>query len=308
MKTLENKMLTKNDYESLISAPDFSAALKIITEKGYGKDTGGDVTIEKLLESELQKIWHEAQECLPEDAPLDILKYKNDFHNLKTILKAFITNSQWKKLMLYPAVVEPELIFDAVKSTDFSDLPEFLKKAAIGGYEIVTHEHDGQKTEIYIDKMAYKAMQNRAKGNAFLTEWVEQSIIFANLLIALRAFGKSREFIENAFIPTEKINLSKLADAAVEGKDAVSEYISGLGFSDGAEALELSFGEFEKWCDNKKMEFLKTAKNQFFGFEPIMAFILGKESEIQAVRIILSGHKNNIPAAIIRERLRDLYV
>ena len=77
---------------------------------------------------------------------------------------------------------------------------------------------------------------------------------------------------------------------------------------DGVEALENSFGDFEKWCDNKKMEYLKLAKNKFFGFEPIMAFILGKESEIQAVRIILSGHKNNIPSEIIRERLRDQYV
>ena len=36
-----------------------------------------NVTIEKLLESELQKIWAEAEACLPDEAPLDILKYKN---------------------------------------------------------------------------------------------------------------------------------------------------------------------------------------------------------------------------------------
>ena len=61
MKTLENKMLTTNDYEALISAPDFDTALKIITDKGYGKGLDGNVTIEKLLESELQKIWAEAR-------------------------------------------------------------------------------------------------------------------------------------------------------------------------------------------------------------------------------------------------------
>ena len=37
MKTLENKMLTGNDYEALLSAPDFNTALKIIADKGYGK-------------------------------------------------------------------------------------------------------------------------------------------------------------------------------------------------------------------------------------------------------------------------------
>ena len=308
MKTLENKMLTMNDYESLLSAPDFNTALKIITDKGYGKDIDGEVTIERLLESELQKLWAEAEACLPDEAPLDILKYKNDFHNLKTILKAFLTNAEWESLMLSPSVTEPEIIFDAVKKADFSDLPEFLKDTAKNAYEIVTREHDGQKTEIYIDKKTYEEMLKRSYGNSFLTEWIEKNIIFANLLIAIRAMGKSREFIKDAFIPTDKLNLSKLTDAAIDGIDAISEFLSGLGFSDGVEALENSFGDFEKWCDNKKMEYLKLAKNKFFGFEPIMAFILGKESEIQAVRIILSGHKNNIPSEIIRERLRDQYV
>ena len=308
MKTLENKMLTMNDYESLLSAPDFNTALKIITDKGYGKDIDGEVTIERLLESELQKIWAEAEASLPEEAPLDILKYKNDFHNLKTILKAFLTNAEWESLMLSPSVTEPEIIFDAVKKADFSDLPEFLKETAKNAYEIVTREHDGQKTEIYIDKKTYEEMLKRAYGNSFLTEWIEKNIIFANLLIAIRAMGKSREFIKDAFIPTDKLNLSKLTDASIDGIEAISEFISGLGFSDGVETLESSFGDFEKWCDNKKMEYLKLAKNKFFGFEPIMAFILGKESEIQAVRIILSGHKNNIPSEIIRERLRDQYV
>ena len=308
MKTLENKMLTMNDYESLLSAPDFNTALKIITDKGYGKDIDGEVTIERLLESELQKIWAEAEASLPEEAPLDILKYKNDFHNLKTILKAFLTNAEWESLMLSPSVTEPEIIFDAVKKADFSDLPEFLKETSKIAYEIVTREHDGQKTEIYIDKKTYEEMLKCAYGNSFLTEWIEKNIIFANLLIAIRAMGKSREFIKDAFIPTDKLNLSKLTDAAIDGIDAISDFLSGLGFSDGVEALENSFGDFEKWCDNKKMEYLKLAKNKFFGFEPIMAFILGKESEIQAVRIILSGHKNNIPSEILRERLRDQYV
>ena len=308
MKTLENKMLTKNDYEALLSAPDFNAALKIITDKGYGKGIDESITIENLLESELQKIWSEAENCLPDEAPLDILKYKNDFHNLKTILKAFLTNAEWENLMLSPSVIEPEIIYDAVKKVDFSDLPEFLKDTAIGAYEIVTREHDGQKTEIYIDKKTYEEMLKRANGNSFLTEWIEKNIIFANLLIAIRTTGKSREFIRDAFIPTNKLNLSKLTDAAIDGIDAISDFLSGIGFSDGVDALENSFGDFEKWCDNKKMEYLRLAKNKFFGFEPIMAFILGKESEIQAVRIILSGHKNNIPSEIIRERLREQYV
>ncbi len=304
IKTFENKMLKKADLEALIKAPDYDAALKLLTDRGYRN--GSD--IDEVLKNELEAVWHEAEEATPAEAPLDILKYKNDFHNLKTILKAFLTNSDWEKLMLSPSVVPPEEIYEAVKRADFSDLPEFLRVAAEGGYKIITAEHDGQAAELYIDKNAYLAMEKAAKGNSFLEGWVELNAVFADISIALRSYGKSAEFIENALIPLGGIDLKRLANIAAEGPDAVAEFTSGLGYSEGAEKIKESIGEFEKWCDNKKTEYLQSAKNRFFGFEPIMAFLLGKEAEIQAVRIILSGLKNKIPAEIIRERLRELYV
>lgn len=308
MKTLENKMLTKSDFEALISALGLSAAMKLLADKGYGGNIDGGLTPEKLIDGETKKIWNEAQNCLPKEAPLEILKYRNDFHNLKTILKAFVTNSDWRSLTLSPSVVNPEDIYEAVRSADFSALPEFLRGTAKGAYEIVTQEHDGQQTEIYIDKMTYIKMAERADKNEFLSEWINKCILFADLSIAARAAGKSREFLKNALIPCRGIDPDRLVAAADGGMDSICAFITLLGFADGAKALEESFGGFEKWCDNKKMEFLKTAKNTFFGFEPIMAFLLGKEAEAQAVRIILSGHKNDIAPDIIRERLRDLYV
>lgn len=308
IKTLENKMLNKNDYEVLISSPDVTSALKYITDNGYGNISAGEITLENLLESEQKKVWKEVESCFPYNSPLNILKYRNDFHNLKTVLKAFLTNSPWKELTLSPSIISPELIYESVKKANFSDLPEFLRESAKGAYEIITHEHNGQKAEIFIDKKAFEEMLKFAKGNVFLTEWIEKNIIFANFLTALRAKDNSPEFIKSALIPTDKLNLSKLTDAALIGKDAVSAYLREIGFDEGSEMLKISIGEFEKWCDNKKTEFIKTAKNKFFGFEPIIAFVLGKESEIQALRIIFSGIKNNVSQKIIRERLREQYV
>ncbi len=304
IKTFENKMLKKADIEALINAPDYAAALKILADKGYA--TGADS--DEVLKNELEKVWREAEEATPAGAPLSVLKYKNDFHNLKTVLKAFLTNANWEGLMLSPANVPPAELFEAVKRADFSELPEFIGATAEKAYKIITAEHDGQAAEIYIDKAAYEAMEKAASGNDFLEGWVELNAELANILIALRARGKSREFIEKALIQTRKIDMAELAAVASGGAEAVAEFAKQLGYSEGAELLRESIGEFEKWCDNQKTEYLKKARNRFFGFEPIMAFLLGKEAEIQAVRIILAGQKNAIPAEIIKERLRELYV
>lgn len=306
-KTLENRMLTKSDIEMLINAKSFAEAIKLLNDKGYGKKSNME-DLEGVLKDELEKTWKEVLDATPEEAPLDILKYKNDFHNLKTILKAFITGAEWKDLMLEPSILEPEELYEAIKSADFSLLPEFLKEAAQNGYRIVTLEHDGQALEIYIDKMTYEAMKKRAEGNEFLLHWIDLNIFFADILIALRTKGKSLEFIKRAMIPTDSLDLDELSKASLLGEEAIADILQNHGYKDAVEELSKSYGDFEKWCDNKKMEILKQEKNKFFGFEPIMAFLLGKEAEIQAVRIILSGHKTGIPSEIIRERLRDLYV
>lgn len=307
MKTLENKMLLKSDIEGLLCAADFSEAVKLLTDKGYGGGVCAE-SAEELIDGEMKMLWSEAEAVVPREAPLYILKYRNDFHNLKTVLKALITNYDFKPLLLYPAVCDPEKISEAVKTADFSGLPDFIRETARRAYEIITREHDGRSAEIYIDKMTWKIMAEEAEQNAFLSGWIKKCIVFTDILIAARAGGKSREFIENTFIACDDIPLNKLANAAGEGREALCAFIAGAGYTDGAAALSESVGALEKWCDNQRTEYLKSAKNKYFGFEPIMAFILGKEAEAQAVRIILSGKKNEIDVNIIRERLRDLYV
>ncbi len=310
MKTLENKMLSQNEIESLIMAKDVAAALKILTDRGYGKSTANYTTPDKLLKDELEKVWEEARNACPEEAPLDVLLYKNDFHNLKTILKSSVYAVQWEDLVLRPCVCEPQFIDNAIKNNNFENLPEFIKETAKNGYELITKTGDGQLFEIFVDKAELLNMQEYAQSskNDFLIEWSKVEILVANMKISARCVGRSREFIENAIIPLDGINIQRLIDASLISLQEVAAVIADIGYQKASEALLVSFAEFEKWCDNFKIDFIKKAKNNFFGFEPIMAFLLGKEYELQVLRIILSCKQNDVSVDIIRERLRELYV
>ena len=178
MKTLENKMLSQNEIEALIVASDVIGAMKILIDKGFGKSSKSYSQVDELLKDELEKIWVEAKNACSEEAPLDIILYKNDFHNLKTILKASVYGVAWDGLMLRPCTVEPELIDSCLKSSDFEDLPRFIRDAAKNGYELVTKTGDGQLFEIYVDKsqfIAMKALLNASKSE-FLKEWVNLEI------------------------------------------------------------------------------------------------------------------------------------
>ena len=295
LKTLENKMLEDKDYDVLINS-GYDNALKFLRDKGYGFKESPDSDI---LEDEMKKIWQEAEGVMSDPSALDILKVKNDFHNLKTILKAFITNMPWENLILSPSVIDPGLIYSAVSGNNFSNLPDFLTEVGREAYRIVTREHDGQKAEIYIDKMAFSYLKSLSEKNDFLNQWIDENIIFINILIAQRCFKNGSLSAKEAFIETNKINLEALQVASETGD--FSEIFKKVGYTPDNETLDV--GAFEKWCERKKTELFSGYKHQFFGIEPIIAFILAKDEEVKKLRIILSCLKNHIPTEIIKERL-----
>jgi len=65
--------------------------------------------------------------------------------------------------------------------------------------------------------------------------------------------------------------------------------------------------ELEKISDNYLMELNKESKYVVFGPEPLFTYLVAKEREINAVRIIMVSKINNISSDKIRERLRETY-
>lgn len=295
IKTLENKMLTSSDLQTLISAQNADDARQYLAGRGFTGET-----TEEQLKNELERAWTAAYEVCGEDTPIEILLYENDFHNLKTILKSIVAKSSWQNMVLSPSTVMPETIETAIKTKDMSILPEHLQKACEEAYKMITSTLDGQLTEILIDKAEHLEVQKRAEEskNEFLTGWAKLLITLTDFKTAYRCRvgEKSSEFTKNALICEDENLLGSLAE--------IKDYIKNK-FPD---ADVSSISAFERWCDNKKLSYVKSAKRSSFGFEPIMAFLIGKTFEIQTLRIILACKENGLGEDIIRERLRDTYV
>ena len=65
---------------------------------------------------------------------------------------------------------------------------------------------------------------------------------------------------------------------------------------------------FEKLSDNFINSLIKKARYITFGIEPLIGYLMAKETEIKNARIIMVGKINNIPNDIVKERLREAYV
>ena len=69
-----------------------------------------------------------------------------------------------------------------------------------------------------------------------------------------------------------------------------------------------SLTAFEKACDNAVLKTAAGARRVPFGVEVALGYVIAKEAEWTAVRIVMAGRLAGLSTDAIRERLRDAYV
>ena len=174
------------------------------------------------------------------------------------------------------------------------------------------HNNDSQLCDIILDKAALDTIYHKGKesNNELLAQYSEIKVAVANINIAIRSLktGKSKEFLEQALVECDSLDIQKLSKAALEDIDRIYEYLDTTVYKDAVKAIQASPSSFERWCDNLIIENIKPQKYNPFTLSPLVAYILARENEIKTVRIILSGKRNDIADDSIRERLRGMYV
>ncbi len=309
IRAIENRLLFNSDMEQLINAPDYESALKMLRDKGL---IGDNEDLQLSLKKQIVETWELLFEISPDKSGLEILIVKNDFHNLKAALKSFFTRDESSNYYIFPSVVNPELIKSAVFNKKFSELPPFLQIPAEKTYEVLVRTLDGQLADIMLDAMTLEEISNRAEasGNAYITKLAELLCVNANIKTAYRAAkaGKDEQFLKTALCETKAISKTALVNSARKGAEELLSLLSEGIYKDAADAIRISLSVFEKWCDDRIMTHLESAKYKSFGIEPLIGYYIARETEIQTIRIILSCKHNGLGAAAIRERVRKLYV
>ena len=309
IRSIENRLLDKGDIEALIMAKSPSEAVRMLIDKGYGNEMISPSEYETLLSNQQKLCWQTVREVAPKNAPLDILLYQNDFHNLKVVLKSVFTdNKNIEALFLSPAAVSTDIIIDALNEKDFSALPEMLREPARMAYESYAGTEDIQKSDIIIDKASMDYMMKAAKDskNDFIISFVKLKNALADIKIAYRAMKteKDKSFLSSALSEDSGFNRDSFILSALSGEDALLAFVSSNGYENAANALKASMAEFEKYADNALTEYIEKARYITFGVEPLLAYILKKQAELLSVRIIMSGKLNGFSEQSIRERLR----
>lgn len=299
VRAMENSLLTHSDIEQLIASKSKAEYNSLISAKGSEQAT-------------LEDVWEMLRAYAPNDRELEILLYKNDFHNLKAALKAVISGKEPQHYFIRPTNLDLDKLVDAIKSKEYENLPEYIRKTAQEAYELLTRTLDGQLSDSVIDTAALEAMQRAAyrHGGEFMRRYAEMTALYADIKTAYRCalMKKPKSFIENAVCGTSELDKDSLVRAALEGVDGLFAYLENTQYSEAAKLLRESPAKFEKLCDDEMIELAQTARMTAFGTEPLAAYYLAKEAEIKNLRIISVCKESGTDRETITERMRKLYV
>lgn len=309
IRALEARLLDKLKMERMIAATSAKASLSELEETDYGpyvsqlKDINN---FEDLLYDELKRLYSFIDKGSLDKELTDLFRLRYDFHNLKVFLK----NKFKEKPLSFEDL--PFINLGTIEPFKIGGAKEFLQiqKEATRAFE---ENKKPQDIDIILDKEYYRLCIAKAKeaGNEFVVNLFQKEIDLVNIktFFRCRTLKRNKNFFSRVFI--EGGTLAKQLFLEFYEKEE-SAFLRKLSFTpyakvvmgyekEGLRGLELS-------CDNSLLEYIKKTKFITAGLEVLIAYLIAKENEIKLLRSVLIGKINEIPAQMIRERMRETFI
>lgn len=318
IRSLESRYLTRQDIERLIATEEPEETYRFLVEKGY---TGGELKIktwsdlESCLRIQRQEVLALISALSKDVAISNLFREKYDFHNLKVLLKARYSGQNLDHLLIDVGTVPIETLTEAMADDDYRELPQFISNTVQVVNTRWEKTNNPQLIDILTDGEMYKrfSLLIRPFGNPFLNRWLDLGIDLANIktLVRVKWLDSDKALLTQSLIEGGSIKETELFPLRETPWETVASFFSKTRYAKtvatGTDALLKSsnFLTLEKMADAVLISYLKRAKVQSLGIEPLVAYLLLKEYEFKAVRTVVVGKANHLPAELIREKLPE---
>lgn len=316
IRVLERSLLTRERMERMLEAQTNEEAVKVLVECGYPELPVVDVdSVNAALAEVRDRVFDDLYSFAPDPAMVDVFKVKYDYHNLKAILKSEAMGLSPERLLVDCGRVPPRELMERLQTGSTFGGPEALYRAAAEAREVLNTSRDPQRSDFVLDRAYFQEMAQLAKatGSAFLEGYVRLLVDAANLksLVRVLRMRKTDEFLRAVLFEGGSVSVASVL-SCMNGVqlDAVYGMTPFRAAAEAGQAAVAGGGltEFEKACDNALMDYVAGSKYVAFGEQPVIGYLVAKENELTAVRIIMTGRLAGLNTEIIRERLREAYV
>ena len=311
IRSMENKLLTKQRLMQMADAKDAAEAFRILCETDYGKTVTEDVRdFEKMIQNHLEEEYQAVGKLIPSETFMDIFKFKNDYHNIKVLIKEEISKVNGKKYLTKGGTIPLDALQKNFRDRNYVELPNIKAEAVQEAIEMYAKTKNARYIDTILDKACFQVMSDSAHklGNNYVSGYVSKLADMTNLKTLLRVWKLKRteEELEDSIVPGGELPADLIIRAF---KNDVVQVMKETAYGTLCETyMPQGFTVFEKACDDYLMGYIKDAKYKTLTPEPVAAYILAKETEAKCVRIIMTCKLQNIDPEIIKERVREAYV
>jgi len=317
IRALETKLLTRADFSRLLDADDYAQAIRLLGEMGY-PITEESAEYEPVLMAEQRSALDLLGQLSEDDRLTKMFRRRYDFHNLKVLLKAKHSAQQLDQAILDLGFIPREALTEAVAVEGTGQLPEALGRAKVLAEKAFGESRFPADLDVTVDREQY-AFMTKALGeldNLFLETWLTWQIDLLNIKTFLRLhwLQEDRRAMDRDMLPGGGLDTAFFREIREESLDALGQIFMrtpyGRAVSEGVSQLKAqkSFAALERRFDDLLIQLLKQSREASFGAEPVAAYLLFKEYEIQAVRAVMVGKLNQLPKEKIKERLPSEYI
>lgn len=294
IKVQEKKLLNEDRLIKMLETNSFKEILRILNDTDYSYSiatTMQDDEYEKIINGELERVFKFTREISKNNQEIvDLAALKYEYQNLKLLLK-----DKGNVLDVYNI------------STGIIDKEELMNN-----FNEVKKYKDLKEACIKLDKMYLKHLLKLANSTniPLFIDYAKISIDRYNIVTFLRLKKQNRnvDYLDDILVDGGSISKEELIKvyfnntylSLFKKKIATKTWDT---FEKNGDILEI-----EKIFDNMIISLAKEYKYITIGPEPIFTYIIAKEYELKALRLIMSAKLNDINIELVKSRLRGVYV
>ncbi|MBQ5709707.1 MAG: V-type ATPase subunit, partial [Anaerotignum sp.] len=163
VRSMENKLLTKQKLMQMADAKDAAEALRILCETDYGKTQIDDIhDFEKMIQNHLEEEYQAVGKLIPSETFMDIFRFKNDYHNIKVLIKEEISKANGKKYLIKGGSIPLEDLQKNFRDRNYVELPNIKAEAVQEAIEMYAKTKNARYIDTILDKACFQVMSDSA--------------------------------------------------------------------------------------------------------------------------------------------------
>ena len=309
ISVLTKKMLNEAQLRRIAEAVDETEAQTILLETGYGGSVNGGKTIkidiDNFIREELQAAYKIVWELTPEPELTSLFFLKDDIHNLKTLIKSRLLGIEPPNILVSGCFFPIEFLRECVNNKNYENLPSVFKDT-LNSIELELE----QKAEpllfsAQLDFAMFKYISDvlmQRKEYGFVRKYFSLMVDFQNARSVIRArlmrWDKGKleplllpggEIAHEVFLGAFDTPLEQLGAELNRGTygrlifKATEDYVATGNAS-----------VFKRSMEAAQMNILRAVKWDIFTLGPIIWYLMGRQAEAKALRLIFSSKENRI--------------